>query len=75
MGVEDAEGVARMLASKIGNLPADCIAEIEDFIDFLVERAAGKAELRALTQWSMASSAGAFAKFWSNPEDDVYDAL
>ena len=75
VGAEDSKMVARMLASRISLLPADCIAEIEQFIDFLVDRARGKADEHALANWAMASSTRAFDKVWNNPEDDVYDAL
>ena len=75
MGALDAELLARMLASKIRTLPPAYVAELEDFIDFLVLRAQGKASDRDLTRWSAAASEPAFAAVWNNPEDDVYDAL
>ena len=56
---------------KIEALPAERIAEIEDFVDFIRLRE----RERALTRAAAAASAGAFAEIWSNPEDDVYDAL
>jgi hypothetical protein len=52
-------------------LPAERIAEIEDFVDFIRLRE----QERALTRAAAAASAPAFAAIWSNPEDDVYDAL
>jgi hypothetical protein len=52
-------------------LPADRIAEIEDFVDFIRSRE----QERSLTRAAAAASAPAFAAIWSNPEDDVYDAL
>ena len=39
MGAMDAERLARLLAGKIGALPAAYVAEIEAFIDSVVERA------------------------------------
>ena len=75
MGALDAELLARMLASKIRSLPAAYIAELEDFVDFLVLRAQGKIGARELTSWSASVSEAAFGAVWSNPEDDVYDAL
>jgi hypothetical protein len=52
-------------------LPAERIAEIEDFIDFIRSRE----QERSLTAAAAAASAPAFAAVWSNPDDDVYDAL
>ena len=75
MGAHDAEILARMLAGKISALPAAYIAELEDFIDVLVQRAQGKSDDRDLTRRAMAASNPAFAAVWNNPEDDVYDAL
>lgn len=71
MGALDAE----MLASKIGSLPDAYIAELEDFIDSLVERAQGKTVDRDLTRRAMQASERSLAAVWDNPEDDVYDAL
>jgi hypothetical protein len=59
------------LIKKIEALPAERIAEIEDFVDFIRFRE----EEQALTRAAAAASAAAFATIWSNPEDDVYDAL
>jgi hypothetical protein len=62
---------SKTLIEKIEALPAERIAEIEDFVDFIRLRE----QERALTRAAAAASAGAFAEIWSNPEDDVYDAL
>jgi hypothetical protein len=56
---------------KITALPAERIAEIEDFVDFIRLR---DEELK-LRHAVSAASAPAFAAVWDNPEDDVYDAL
>jgi hypothetical protein len=64
-------GNTRALIEKIEALPADRIAEVEDFVDFIQMRE----EERALTRAAAAMSAPSFARAWSNPEDDVYDAL
>jgi len=61
----------RALIEKIQTLPADRIGEVEDFVDFVRSRE----QQRALARDAMAASAPAFAAIWSNPEDDVYDAL
>jgi len=59
------------LIKKIEALPAERIAEVEDFVEFLGLRE----QERALTHAAAAASAAAFAAVWGNPEDDVYDAL
>jgi hypothetical protein len=75
VGALNSDHLTRMLASKIRTLPPAYVAELEDFIDFLVLRAQSKAGDREMTRWSSAASEPAFAAVWSNPEDDVYDAL
>ena len=62
---------AQNLMDKLQSLPAERIAEVDDFIDFICLREQQSALIRAAT----ASSAPAFANIWINPEDDVYDAL
>ena len=59
------------LIEKIRALPAERIAEIEDFVDFIHLRE----QERALTRAAAETSAPAFAAIWSNSDDDVYDAL
>lgn len=61
----------KTLIRKIEALPPERIAEVEDFVDFIGLRE----QERALTRAAAAASAPAFAVIWSNPEDDVYDAL
>lgn len=59
------------LIEKIEALPAERIAEVEDFVEFLRLRE----QERTLSRAAAAASAPAFAAVWGNPEDDVYDAL
>ena len=59
----------KTLIEKIETLPAERIAEIEDFVDFIRLRE----QERALTRAGAAASAPVFAATWSNPEDNVYD--
>ena len=59
------------LLEKIQTLPVERIAEIEDFVEFIVARE----QERSLTRAAGASSAPSFASIWNNPEDDVYDAI
>lgn len=59
------------LIDKIRALPPDKVAEIEDFVDFLRQRA----DDRALVEASMSLSGDAFRDVWDNPEDAVYDDL
>jgi len=59
------------LIEKIPALPAERIAEVEDFVDFIRLRE----QERALTRAADGASAPAFATIWNNPDDDGYDAL
>jgi hypothetical protein len=59
------------LIEKLQTLPPDRLAEVEDFVDFVRLRE----QQRALARDATAVSAPAFAGIWSNPEDDVYNAL
>jgi hypothetical protein len=61
---------AQTLIDRIRALPAERIAEIEDFVDFL---RLGEQE-RTLTRAAAETSAPTFAAIWSNPDDDAYDA-
>ena len=62
---------SKSLIERIEALPAERIAEIEDFVDFISLRE----RERTLTAAAAAASAPAFAVVWSNPEDDIYNAL
>ena len=62
---------SKTLMAKIETLPAERIAEIEDFVDFIRLRE----QQRTLTRAAAATSAPAIAAVWGNPEDDIYDAL
>ena len=64
-------GQIRNLIEKIEALPAERIAEVEDFVDFLRLRE----QDRPLVRTSTAASAPAFSAVWSNPDDDAYNAL
>lgn len=64
-------GNAVHLAEKIRTLTSDQIAEVEEFVAFLQFRA----EDRALALGSERASEPMFERVWSNPEDDVYDAV
>lgn len=59
------------LIEKIRMLPAERIAEVEDFVDFIRLRE----QERTLARAASAASAPAFAAIWDNPDDDAYDAL
>ena len=63
--------IPRALIAKMEALPADRLAEVEDFVDFIRSRELGQPLTRAAT----AASEPAFAAIWNNPEDDVYDDL
>ena len=59
------------ILEKIRSLPPDRISQVEDFIDFLIQRG----EDRRLTRSATAISEPAFQKVWDNPEDADYDRL
>jgi hypothetical protein len=61
----------KALIEKLQTRPPDRLAEVEDFVDFVRLRE----QQRALARDATAVSAPAFAGIWSNPEDDVYNAL
>ena len=59
------------LLEKILKLPPDKVTEVEDFVDFLLERNQDKQLVMAATKLSEP----AFAKVWDNPDDAEYDQL
>jgi hypothetical protein len=59
------------LLETIQALPAERIAEIEDFVAFI----AARERERSLIHAASAASAPAFAAVWMNPEDDAYDVI
>ena len=63
--VEDAQ--ATRLIGKIAALPAERIMQVEEFVDFLLERE----RVRAFS----ATTESAFTAVWDNAEDAAYDAL
>ncbi|MBB6145064.1 hypothetical protein HNQ77_003020 [Silvibacterium bohemicum] len=61
----------RNLAEEIETLSSDERAEVERFLDTLMFRNQERVTARIATS----VSEPAFEKIWSNPEDDIYDAL
>ena len=59
------------LIEKIRNLPAERLAEVEDFVDFLTVRD----QERHLMQAARRLSEDAFRAVWDNPDDAEYDRL
>jgi len=59
------------LFEKIRRLPAERVAEVEDFVDFLRVRD----DERRITQAASRISEAAFARVWENPDDADYDRL
>ena len=59
------------LVEKIRQLPAEQVAEVEDFVDFLRERR----EERNLVLAAAKASEASFAQVWDNRDDAVYDQL
>ena len=59
-----------VLVEKIKQLPLNKVAEVEDFIDFLVQR-----EERKIIESATMLSEEVFEEVWDNEEDAVYDEL
>lgn len=59
------------LINRIQALPADKIAEVEDFVEFLALKAEEQRAAAAVAQLSEQ----AFSKVWDNPDDAEYDKL
>jgi hypothetical protein len=59
-----------ILFEKIKVLPPQKIAEVVDFVDFLMQR-----EDQKLVQSAMKLSEDSFSKVWDNDEDAIYDEL
>jgi len=59
------------LMRKILDLPAERIAELEDFVDFLRLRTVD----RELTRAAGRMSEDALRRVWDNPDDAEYDRL
>ena len=64
------EQQSKRLIEKLQTLPRERIKEVEDFIDFLVQR-----QEQGLTDTAMRLSEPSFEEIWDNPEDDIYDKL
>ena len=58
------------LLEKIKSLPAERIAEVEDFVDFLAQR-----DSRRLVESTAKLSECSFESAWDNEEDAAYDQL
>ena len=70
----------QVLIEKIATLPPQRLAEVEDFVDFLRAREAGKETERDSRDSRLAAQAArasepAFARVWDNDEDAAYDRL
>jgi hypothetical protein len=58
------------LQEKIDILPRHAVEEVNDFIDFLIEKYHGEDKL-----WQMRLSEKSLNKIWDNPQDDAYNEL
>jgi hypothetical protein len=67
----DMDSNRQTLSKKIETLSAEQIAEVEDFVEFLRHRG----QDRELARAAATASSPALEAIWSNPEDDVYDAV
>jgi hypothetical protein len=59
------------LIDKIEQLPAQRVAEVEDFVDFLRSRE----DARRLVNAAAKASEPSFARVWDNDEDAAYDRM
>lgn len=59
------------LLQKLHALPPEKLAEVEDFVEFLLQ----KDEDERLRQGAMSLSEGSLAQVWDNAQDAAYDAL
>jgi hypothetical protein len=57
------------LIDKIRSLPADRLAEAEDFVDFITARE----RARSITRAAAAASTPAVGAIWDNPDEDDDD--
>lgn len=62
---------ATHLLEKIAELPPEKLAEVEDFVDFLLQ----KDDDHLLRFATMKLSEPAFAEIWDNDADAAYDTL
>ena len=58
------------LEEKISSLPPEIKAEVNDFVDFLIEK-----NYKEDTSFHPALSEKSLNKIWDNPGDDVYNEL
>lgn len=61
----------QVLLEKIRNLPPNKVMEVEDFVDFLLERTQDRQLVAAATKFSEKL----FCRVWDNSEDADYDQL
>lgn len=59
------------LLEKLHSLPPEKLAEVEDFVEFLLQ----KDEDQQLREAALRMSEPALRRAWDNPEDAVYDRL
>ena len=64
-------GSQQALVEKILRLPSDKLTQVEDFVDFLLDRS----QDRQLVTAAAALSEAAFQTVWDNADDAEYDHL
>jgi hypothetical protein len=69
--MQELDYLEQQLIDKIRSLPADKVAAVHDFVDFLRRRGLN----RELTRSAAALSEPSFARVWDNPDDAIYDQL
>ncbi len=58
------------IEEKINILPPKAVEEVNDFIDFLIEK-----YHREEKEWLLKMSEKSLDKIWNNPDDDIYNEL
>ncbi len=64
-----------VMLAKLRKVPVTCLAEVDSFIDKVIEREAGKRPNRAIIDSISAIADEPFGRYWDNPKDAEYDKL
>ena len=70
-GIDCMNAPDQILFDKIKQLPPLRMAQLEDFVDFLLEREADQRLTRAAAE----VSEGSFVRVWNNDDDSAYDRI
>ena len=70
-GIDCMNAPDQVLLDKIKQLPLLRVAQLEDFVDFLLERETEQRLARAAAE----VSEGSFVRVWNNDDDSAYDRI